>query len=173
MAVFLVAGPPAAGKSTVCRLVASARPRCVLVDVDRIRDTMVVAGAVLPSAEWPPELVEQLAASRAAASGIARAYARIGFDVVIDDFLDPFTLLAEYDELADLSPLRVALVPAADVARARNRGRGGGGDYIDGAITHFYAMAPDVEVLRAAGWTVLDSADETAEETCQRVLALT
>ena len=49
MTVFLITGPPAVGKSTVSRLVAQARSRSVLVDVDRFRDTMVVAGAVLPS----------------------------------------------------------------------------------------------------------------------------
>jgi hypothetical protein len=167
-----VAGAPAAGKSTVSRLVAESRPRCVLVDVDHIRHSMVVSGAVLPSAEWPGQLVEQLVAAREAASGIARAYTRIGFDVVIDDFLDPFTLLSEYDSLADLAPTRVALVPTADVARERNLGRGTGVDFIDEGIDHFYGLLPDACDLDARGWTVLDTSTEGPEATRDRVLAL-
>jgi dephospho-CoA kinase len=73
VAVYPVAGAPAAGKSTVSRLVAECRPRCVLVDVDHSGHSMVVSGAALPSAEWPGELMEQLVAAREAASGIARA----------------------------------------------------------------------------------------------------
>jgi hypothetical protein len=73
-------------------------------------------------------------------------------DVVIDDFLDPFTLLSEYDGLADLAPTRVALVPTADVARERNLGRGTGVDYIAEGIDHFYGLLPmPVTLARAVG----------------------
>lgn len=173
MTVFLVAGPPAVGKSTVARLVAESRSRSLLVDVDRIRDSFVVSGRVLPSAEWSPALVDQLAAARESACGLARAYARIGFDVVIDDFLDPHSLLDEYDPLADLAPVRVLLLPGLDTAKARNRARSGGVDYIDAGIDLTYAALPDIEDLRTRGWTVLDNGSEDPASTRDRVLSLT
>lgn len=172
MTVFLITGPPAVGKSTVSRLLAQGRPRCVLIDVDRIRDTMVVTGAVLPSPDWPPELVAQLSAARQAAHGIARAYAAIGFDVVIDDFLDTHSLLAEYDELADLDPVRIVLLPDTAAARARNRERGVGGSYIDEGIAHVYEHLPTTEELQHRGWVVLDTTEESADESRKRILAL-
>ena len=173
MTVVLIAGPPAVGKSTVARLVAEYSPHALLVDVDRIRDSFVVSGAVLPSADWPPALVEQLAAAREAACGLARAYARIGFDVVIDDFLDPHSLLREYDAISDLEPVRVLLLPPAETARSRNRSRSDDTGYIDAGIDLTYAALPDVEDLRGLGWTLLDNGNEGPESTRDRVLRLT
>jgi predicted kinase len=164
MTVYLVVGPPAVGKSTVARLLAQSRRRSVLVDVDRIRDGMVVSGMVLPGPDWSPELVAQVAAARESACGVARAYDRIGFDAVIDDFYDAFTGLAEYDALADLDVRRFLLLPRADVARARNRARGQGGDYIDEGIDDVYRTMPAVDVLTAAGWTVVDTSELSAEQ---------
>jgi predicted kinase len=172
MTVYLVAGPPAVGKSTVTRLLAGSRSRCVLIDVDRIRDQMVVTGRVLPGPDWSPELVGQLAAARESACGIARAYDRIGFDVVMDDFYDPFSHLAEYDVLTDLRVQRILLLPSADVARERNRARGAGGDFIDGGIDHVYRTMPAAEELAAAGWTIVDTSDLTAEQARDRVHGL-
>jgi len=171
--VFLVAGPPATGKSTVARLIAESRSRSILVDVDRIRDGMVVNGAVLPGPTWTTELVEQLVAARDSACAIARAYSRIGFDVVLDDFYDPRSRLAEYDAVADLGGIRVVLLPDLDVARERSRTRGPGpADYIADGITEVYALIGARADLVSAGWTVLDTSRETAEQTRDRILAL-
>jgi AAA domain len=172
MTVVLIAGGPAAGKSTTSRLVAQARTRSLLVDVDRIRDTMVVRGAVLPSAPWPPELVEQLHAARVATVGIARAYDAIGFDVVIDDFFDPFSLLSEYDELADLALTRVVITTSQDAAHQRNASRGGDLEYIDGAIDFYAKHAPSPADLVERGWRVLDTSDVDATQAAEQVLAL-
>jgi predicted kinase len=172
MTVYLVVGPPAVGKSTVTRMLALSRSRSVLVDVDRIRDGMVVTGMVLPGPDWSSELVAQVAAARESACAVARAYDRIGFDVVIDDFYDAFTGLAEYDAIADLDVRRFLLLPRPEVARARNRARGGGGAYIDEGIDDVYRTMPSAEELTAAGWTVVDTSELTAEQTRDRLLGL-
>lgn len=172
MSVFLIAGPPAVGKSTVSRLVAQARPRCVLVDVDRFRDTMVVTGMELPGPEWTPELVDQLSAARRSAVGVARAYQDIDFDVVIDDFFDPHSLLVEYEALVDLDPVRVLLLPDSRVARERNRERGTGGAYIDEGIAYVYERLPPADALRDRGWHLLDTGNEEPSQTRDRILAL-
>lgn len=171
MTCFLVVGPPAVGKSTVTRLLAEARPQSVLVDVDRIRDTMVVSGAVLPGPEWSDALVRQLSASRQSACAIARAYDAIGFDVVIDDFWDPGHL-ADYALIDDLRPRRIVLLPPREVALARNAGRGRGGDFIEEGIAEVYAYLPPADAMAAAGWTVLDNDGEPAAATRDRILAL-
>ena len=171
MTCLLVVGPPAVGKSTVTRLLAEASARSVLVDVDRIRDTMVVRGGVLPGPDWSAELVQQLGASRRSACGIARAYAEIGFDVVIDDFWEPSRLL-EYEAIDDLGLRRFVLLPAREVAEARNVARGHGVDFIAQGIAAVYDHIPSIDDLTAAGWTVLDNGQERAELTRDRILAL-
>lgn len=165
MTVYLVAGPPGVGKSTVARLISQSRAQSVLVDVDRIRDTMVVNGAVLPGIEWPAALVAQLAAARQSACAIAHAYDAIGFDIVIDDFFDPHSRLVEYAPLEGLDVRRCLLLPTADAARARNRSRGDGVEYIDAGIALTYGLLPSVEELMQAGWRVVDTTGLTAEQT--------
>lgn len=171
MTVYLVAGPPAVGKSTVSLLLAESSARSVLIDVDRIRDGMVVNGAVLPSEQgWSAELVEQLQAARTAACAIATAYAAIGFDVVIDDFYDPQSRLAEYDGL-DAS--RVLLLPDRGIAVSRSHDRSpDAAEFIAAGIAEVYARMPSMADLSAAGWHVLDSSGETAAQTRDRILAV-
>jgi predicted kinase len=172
--VFLVVGPPAVGKSTAARLLAASFARSVLVDVDQIRMGMVVKGAVLPTGpDWSSALVEQLSAARESACGIARAYARRGFDVVIDDFYDPHSGLAEYDAIGDLGTRRAVLLPDPEVARTRSRDRGPeAAAFIAAGIDEVYALMPPTPDLVSAGWTVLDTSGDTPEETRDRLLSL-
>ncbi|MCX6433190.1 MAG: AAA family ATPase [Actinobacteria bacterium] len=172
MSVYLVAGPPAVGKSTVARLLAASRSRSVLIDVDHIRDGMVVNGAVLPSeAEWSADLVEQLVAARGSACAIANAYAAIGFDVVIDDFYDPQSRLSEYDGLAGLDPRRVLLLPDRDVAVSRSNDRSPeAAEFIAAGIAEVYELMPTEAELATAGWLVMDTSRETPQQTCDRIL---
>ena len=174
MAVLVVVGPPAVGKSTVTRLLANALTPSIRVDVDYIRDGMVVNGAVLPHETWSAALVEQLAAARASACGIARAYSAIGFDVVIDDFYDPHSRLEEYAAIDDLRPRRVILVPERAVAQERSRARDdAAAAFIAAGIDEVYALLPSAEALAADGWAVLDTSDLTAEQTRDVLLGST
>lgn len=170
MTVFLVVGPPAVGKSTVTRLLAQSRPHAVLVEVDRIRDQMVVSGMVLPGPDWSAELVAQLAAARESACGIAEAYDRIGFDVVIDDFYDASSGLTEYEGLTGPDVRRFVLLPRVEVARERNRGRSSGGAFIDAGIDDVYRSLPSEADLTAAGWLVVDTSELTADQARDRLL---
>lgn len=174
MTVYLVVGPPAVGKSTVTRLLSASPSRSVLIDVDHIRDGMVVNGAVLPSeAEWSADLVEQLSAARASACAIANAYVSIGFDVVIDDFYDPQSRLAEYDALASLDPRRVLLLPDREVAISRSNDRSPeAAEFIAAGIAEVYGLMPTATELSADGWLVMDTSRETAQQTCDRILGV-
>ena len=86
--LFILVGPPAAGKSTTSQALASKFNRSIHIPVDDIRD-MVVSGLVLPGLEWSPELVRQISLARESAIHMARTYQRAGFVAVIDDFIDP------------------------------------------------------------------------------------
>ena len=93
--------------------------------------------------------------------------------MVLDDFYDPRSRLAEYDAIADLGPLRVVLLPHLDVARERSRTRGPGpAEYIADGIHEVYALIGATADRGLAGWTVLDNSRETPEQTRDRILAL-
>ena len=119
---YVVVGPPAAGKSTVARLLAGACERGVHVPVDDLRE-MVVSGLVLPSPDWSPALVEQVTAARRVALSALAFYNTAGFTVVLDDFVDP-PGLREYDgAIGSGLATGVLLRPDPEVAVARARQR--------------------------------------------------
>ncbi|MFZ2362287.1 MAG: AAA family ATPase [Anaerolineae bacterium] len=172
--IFLVAGGPAAGKSTTAAALAARFPKSVHIPVDAVRD-LVVSGQALPGADWSQELVQQLVLARECAAYMALAYCRAGFAVVIDDFWDPNSGLAEYAALFSQPQVRkILLYPSREAARARNRQRSGSGaavDYIDDGIRlvyeHLDAVVGD---LAAQGWWVLDTTEMAVEDVVQDIL---
>lgn len=175
--IFLVVGSPAVGKSTTAAALARRFAKSIHIPVDVLRD-MVAAGQVLPGPQWGDELIEQLAASRASAVFMALTYRRAGFAVVIDDFWDPNSGLAEYAELFSQPQMhRVLLYPQQSAARARNRqraGSGGAAEYIDDGIGLVYAHLDTVVAsLQADGWLVLDTTELGVEDVVARILAPT
>lgn len=174
--IFLVVGSPAVGKSTTAAALARRFAKSIHIPVDALRD-MVAAGQVLPGPQWDDELIEQLAASRASAVFMALTYRRAGFAVVIDDFWDPNSGLAEYAELFSQPQMhRVLLYPQQSAARARNRqraGSGGAAEYIDDGIGLVYAHLDTVVAsLQADGWLVLDTTEMGVEDAVSSILEL-
>jgi len=174
--IFLITGAPASGKSTVSRALAARFPQSIAICVDDLR-SMVVGGVVHPSNEWGRALVEQLQLARKSVTEMAKIYHRAGFAVVIDDFWDPHSQMSEYGELFDWAELRrVVLYPDQQKAHAQNLKRSGPGewrDMIDGGIREVYAdLNHAVGALVQNGWIVLDTTNDTAEETATRLQVL-
>ncbi len=175
--VYLLVGAPAVGKSSTARALALRFTKSIHIPVDDLRD-MVESGMAYPGAEWTAALVEQLKLARRTACQMAADYGQAGFDVVIDDFWDPTSKLSEYEDLRGLPEVyRVVLLPSQAAAQARNLKRSGSGptsDYIAAGIQQVYAsLETDVETLRAQGWLVLDTTDESIDGAVDRLLELT
>ncbi len=173
--IFLLVGGPSVGKSTTAAALAGRFPKSVHIPVDDVRD-MVVAGQALPGADWSQELIQQLVVARECATYMALAYHKAGFAVVIDDFWDPNSGLAEYAALfSHPQTHRILLYPSRDAARARNRQRSGAGaavDYIDDGIRLVYEhLDAVVGGLAAQGWWVLDTTELGAEDVVSSILA--
>ena len=171
--VFILIGPPAVGKSTTSKALASKFGRSIHIPVDDIRD-MVVSGLVLPGPEWSPELVQQLTLARESAIHTALHYRKAGFAVVIDDFLDP-NQLSEYQTFPTEPRIhKFVLYPDQAAAHARNFQRAGddpGRAYIDEGIRFVYQQLPlMMEPLRQAGWIVLNTTTLSIEETVLEIL---
>jgi adenylate kinase family enzyme len=173
--IFLLVGSPASGKSTVARALAKKYARSVHIPVDDVR-SMVVSGVVHPSANWTPELVEQLRLARQSVVAMALNYQQAKFVVIIDDFWDPNSQMKEYEALwkfQEFTP--VLLYPALEQAKTRNHGRlepGTFRNYIDEGIDTVYkSLHSAVKNLEEKGWRVLDTTNDTVEETTTKILA--
>lgn len=175
--IFLIAGSPASGKSTLARLLAQRAAKGLHIPVDDLR-TMVHGGVVHPGPVWGAELVEQLALARRTAAEMASRYRATGFLVAIDDFYDPHSRLAEFETLRRMENVHgILLTPHPDVAIARLRERqphSGMRDLMEGAIRDLYAgITAQASTLTAQGWRLLDTSTGTPDELADRLLTWT
>ena len=174
--IFLIVGAPAVGKSSTAKALASRFSKSVHISVDDLRD-MVVSGLVYPGGDWSTELIEQLGLARKTAVQMAMEYGKANFDVVIDDFWDPVSRLAEYDQLRVMPGVcRILLYPSQEVAEGRNRKRSGSeqtNEYIASGIRLVYSsLGPEIERLRGEGWLIVDTTEASVEGTVDLVLGL-
>jgi predicted kinase len=172
--IFLLSGAPAVGKSTTGDALAAEFPKSIHIRVDDLRD-MVVSGLRHPGI-WDAALSEQLALARESAVSMARIYRERGYAVVIDDFYDPHSNLAEYaDLMTEAATHRVLLYPSEQAAQQRNLKRAGSeqeSEYIGRGVAAVYEyLAVKISDLRQAGWWVIDTTDTSVAETVSAILA--
>jgi predicted kinase len=86
VALFVISGVPAAGKSTVARLLARRLDRAVYVPGDAIRAMVASGGADTAPGAGDAQL-DQLLLRYQAALAIAHVYLEAGFDVIVEDVI--------------------------------------------------------------------------------------
>jgi predicted kinase len=86
VALFVISGVSASGKSTVARLLAERFGRGVCVPGDAIR-AMMVSGRVDMRPDSGEEALRQLALRYAGALSVADVFLNGGFDVVVEDVI--------------------------------------------------------------------------------------
>src|SRR5581483_7295161 len=86
VALFVISGVSAAGKSTVARLLAERFERGVCVPGDGIR-AMIVSGRVDMRPDAGAEALRQLTLRYAGALSVAAVFLDGGFDVVVEDVI--------------------------------------------------------------------------------------
>lgn len=120
--VVLFGGPAGAGKSTLARAWCATRKRAVHVQLDEVRQ-LVVRGLADPQS--PGELqAEQYALSVEATCALARVFAAGGYDIAIDDVLEPEAFERWWLPRLDGLAWKVAIVlPSLDETLARSRAR--------------------------------------------------
>ena len=175
--ILLIVGSPASGKSSAAREIAKRSAKGVHIPVDDLR-TMVHGGVIHPGVPgWPSELVQQLELARQAAIDMALRYCEADFLVAIDDFWDPYSHLQEYAPLIKSAKVtQVILQPSVSASIARNHARLAPSTFrnaFDDAIRFSIAEIDKHETaLIEQGWHILNTSDDTIEESVARILAL-
>lgn len=174
--ILLIIGSPASGKSTISREIAKQSPKGIHIPVDDLR-TMVHGGVIHPGPEWPSDLVQQLELARQTAIEMALRYHKSEFLVAIDDFWDPYSQMQEYAPLINNpNVIRIILKPEVTVTIARNHARippSEFRDHMDDAIRMInLKLDKQGSALSAQGWHIIDTTNDTIEETVSRILAL-
>ena len=85
--MIMFAGPAGAGKSSLARAWCATRPRAVHVELDEVRH-LIVSGLADPQVPGPLQ-AEQYDTSVAACYTLVREFVGSGYDVAVDDAVDP------------------------------------------------------------------------------------
>ncbi len=168
VALFVISGVSAAGKSTVARLLAERFERGVCVPGDDIR-AMMVSGRVDMRPDAGAEALRQLALRYAGALSVADVFLNGGFDVVVEDvIIGP--ILREFLGLVPVPEFHLVFLDpdaAAIERRGRERGRDayGPGRWSVGGLQALLREETD----RIGLW--LDTTGQSAQETVQAILS--
>jgi chloramphenicol 3-O-phosphotransferase len=168
VALFVISGVSAAGKSTVARLLAQRFERGVCVPGDVIR-AMIASGRADMRPDAGPEALRQLALRYAGALSVAGVFLDGGFDVVVEDvIIGP--ILRDFLALVPVPEFHlVFLDPDAATIRRRELGRDhiayGPGRWSVGGLQAVLREETD----RIGLW--LDTTHQNAAETVESILS--
>jgi predicted kinase len=166
VALFVISGVPAAGKSTVGRLLARRLGNAVYVPGDTIR-AMVVTGRRDMSPDADEAALGQLLLRYQGALAVAEVYLRAGFDAVVEDvIIGP--VLRKFLTLVPVPEMHLVILDPdvrAVTERDRRRPKTAYGEQWDaGELREVLHL----ETARVGLW--LNSTDLSPEQTVDRIL---
>ncbi|MDB5100607.1 MAG: Chloramphenicol phosphotransferase-like protein [Cyanobacteria bacterium RYN_339] len=151
--VLILSGPIGSGKASVGQKLCQAVPGSQFVQVYRSRTAMLSLSGDT---------------ARDAALEAVRGLVETGQRVVIDDVIEtPVELAGFFDALPDMRTVAVTLMPSLEEMERRDAIKPVGQQAGPRVAELYHAMASKL----AERSTVLDTTDETVEDTVQRVLA--
>lgn len=120
--IVLFGGPAGAGKSTLARAWCEKQPRSVHIQLDEVRN-LIVSGRADPQVAGAVQ-AEQYRTSVAATCALARSFAAAGYDVAIDDVLEPGPFEEYWRPALQGSRWRLVVVlPSLEETLERSSGR--------------------------------------------------
>jgi ADP-ribose pyrophosphatase YjhB (NUDIX family) len=118
--ITFIAGPRAAGKSTVAGLLCTRLRHAAHIEVDLLRDMVIAAQIGSDEADELSDTEERLVISNACA--LARNFSIAGYEAIIDDVIEsPEVLNLLIGSLSDIAPIYlITLLPNEEVLASRD-----------------------------------------------------
>lgn len=161
--IFVLSGPPGAGKSTVGKLLAQGIKNSAVVSTDSLRHMILNGKAGIKDPNW----MNQLKLGAKNASILANSFLANGFNVFLDDVICDEVIFEIYSNSL-INPVFIALLPSKDVLTKRDSERGEEfalkerAIYLHGMVSEFIKNKND--------FIVIDSSNQTAEETADEII---